>query len=224
MNSVDKFKDFIDEGVNDPGIFKAIYMAGGPGSGKSYVAFNVIPKSSGLKTINSDDLFELGMKKNDLDPDLRKGYTSKHTAVRTKAKQMTGKRQSIYMKGRLGLAIDGTGKDFKNIKTSSEMLKSFGYDTYMIFVNTSLEVALERNKQRQRSLPKALVIDSWNRVQNNIGKAQNYFGVNNFIVVDNNNAGEDVMVKAYKQVQKFLKRPLQNKTAKDWIKQQKELK
>jgi len=224
MNSVDKFKDFIDEGVNDPGIFKAIYMAGGPGSGKSYVAFNVIPKSSGLKTINSDDLFELGMKKNDLDPDLRKGYTSKHTAVRTKAKQMTGKRQSIYMKGRLGLAIDGTGKDFKNIKTSSEMLKSFGYDTYMVFVNTSLEVALERNKQRQRSLPKALVIDSWNRVQNNIGKAQNYFGVNNFIVVDNNNAGEDVMVKAYKQVQKFLKRPLQNKTAKDWIKQQKELK
>jgi len=219
-----RFSEFIAEGVNDPGIFKAIYMAGGPGSGKSYVAFNVIPKSSGLKTINSDDLFELGMKKNDLDPDLRKGYTSKHTAVRTKAKQMTGKRQSIYMKGRLGLAIDGTGKDFKNIKTSSEMLKSFGYDTYMVFVNTSLEVALERNKQRQRSLPKALVIDSWNRVQNNIGKAQNYFGVNNFIVVDNNNAGEDVMVKAYKQVQKFLKRPLQNKTAKDWIKQQKELK
>lgn len=222
--SLDKFKDFIDEGVNDPGIFKAIYMAGGPGSGKSYVAFNVIPKSSGLKTINSDDLFELGMKKNDLDPDLRKGYTSQHTAVRTKAKRMTGKRQSMYMKGRLGLAIDGTGKDFKNIKTSSEMLKSFGYDTYMIFVNTSLEVALERNKQRQRSLPKALVIDSWNRVQNNIGKAQNYFGANNFIVVDNNNAGEDVMVKAYKQVQKFLKRPLQNKAAKDWVKTQKELK
>ena len=219
-----RFSEFIAEGVNDPGIFKAIYMAGGPGSGKSYVAFNVIPKSSGLKTINSDDLFELGMKKNDLDPDLRKGYTSKHTAVRTKAKQMTGKRQSIYMKGRLGLAIDGTGKDFNNIKTSSEMLKGLGYDTYMVFVNTSLEVALERNKQRQRSLPKALVIDSWNRVQNNIGKAQNYFGVNNFIVVDNNNAGEDVMVKAYKQVQKFLKRPLQNKTAKDWIKQQKELK
>lgn len=222
--SLDKFKDFIDEGVNDPGIFKAIYMAGGPGSGKSYVAFNVIPKSSGLKTINSDELFELGMKKNDLDPDLRKGYTSKHTAVRTKAKQMTGKRQSIYMKGRLGLAIDGTGKDFNNIKTSSEMLKSFGYDTYMVFVNTSLDVALERNKQRQRSLPKALVIDSWNRVQNNIGKAQNYFGASNFIVVDNNNAGEDVMVKAYKQVQKFLKRPMQNKIAKDWIKQQKELK
>ena len=217
-------KDFIHEGVNDPGIFKAIYMAGGPGSGKSYVAKGTIPKSSGLKTINSDDLFELGMKKNDLDMDLKKGYTSKHTAVRTKAKQMTGKRQSIYMKGRLGLAIDGTGKDFKNIQTSSDMLKSLGYDTYMIFVNTSLEVALERNAQRPRSLPEPLVIDSWNRVQNNIGKFQNYFGAKNMLIVDNNKATEDVMVKAYKQIQKFLKRPMQNKTAKDWIKQQKELK
>ena len=32
------FQDFIQEGVNDPGIFKAFYTAGGPGSGKSYVA------------------------------------------------------------------------------------------------------------------------------------------------------------------------------------------
>jgi len=221
---MDKFKEFIDEGVNDPGIFKAIYMAGGPGSGKSYVAKGTIPKSSGLKMINSDDLFELGMKKNDLDMDLKKGYSSQHSNLRTRAKQMTGKRQSIYMKGRLGLVIDGTGKDFKNIQTSSDMLKGLGYDTYMIFVNTSLEVALERNAQRPRSLPEPLVTDSWNRVQNNIGKFQNYFGAKNMLIVDNNNANEDVMVKAYKQVQKFLKRPLQNKTAKDWIKQQKELK
>ena len=221
---MDKFKEFVDEGVNDPGIFKAIYMAGGPGSGKSYVATGTIPKSSGLKMINSDDLFELGMKKNDLDMDLKKGYSSQHSNLRTRAKQMTGKRQSIYMKGRLGLVIDGTGKDYKNIQTSSDMLKGLGYDTYMIFVNTSLEVALERNAQRPRSLPEPLVTDSWNRVQNNIGKFQNYFGAKNMLIVDNNNASEDVMVKAYKQVQKFLKRPLQNKTAKDWIKQQKELK
>ena len=224
MNLVDKFKDFIHEGVNDPGIFKAIYMAGGPGSGKSYVAKGTIPKSSGLKMVNSDDLFELGMKRNDLDFKMPDSEKDKRGAVRTRAKQMTGKRQSIYMKGRLGLVIDGTGKDYKNIQTSSDMLKSLGYDTYMIFVNTSLEVALERNAQRPRSLPEPLVTDSWNRVQNNIGKFQNYFGAKNMLIVDNNNATEDVMVKAYKQVQKFIRRPVQNKTAKDWMKQQKELK
>jgi len=222
--SLDNFKDFIDEGVNDPGIFKAIYMAGGPGSGKSFVAKGAIPSSSGLKMVNSDDLFELGMKKNDLDMKMPDSEKEKRGEVRTRAKQLTGKRQSIYMKGRLGLVVDGTGKDFNNIKTSSEMLKNFGYDSYMIFVNTSLEVALERNAKRARSLPDSLVIDSWNRVQNNIGKFQNYFGAKNMLIVDNNNATEDVMVKAYKQVQKFIKRPVYNNSAKDWIKFQKERK
>jgi len=223
MNSVDKFKEFIYEGVNDPGIFKAIYMAGGPGSGKSYVVRGAIPSSLGLKVVNSDDIFELGMKKNDLDFKMPDSEKEKRGVVRTRAKQMTGKRQSIYMKGRLGMVVDGTGKDFKNIKTSSEMLKGFGYDTYMVFVNTSLEVALERNSRRPRSLPEPLVIDAWNRVQNNIGKFQNYFGAKNMLIVDNNKANEDVMVKAYKQVNKFTKRPLRSNIAKDWVKQQKEL-
>ncbi len=221
---IKKFNEFIDEGVNDPGIFKAIYMAGGPGSGKSFVAKGTIPSSSGLKIVNSDDLFELGMKKNDLDMKMPDSEKEKRGEVRTRAKQMTGKRQSIYMKGRLGLVIDGTGKEFNNIKTSSDMLKNFGYDSYMIFVNTSLEVALERNSKRARSIPDSLVIDSWNRVQNNIGKFQNHVGANNMRIVDNNNATEDVMVKAYKQIQKFLNRPLQNKAAKDWVKTQKEIK
>ena len=54
-----KMMDLITEGVYDKGILKAVFMAGGPGSGKSYVAKNLfgIPDSinvsySGLKTIN----------------------------------------------------------------------------------------------------------------------------------------------------------------------------
>jgi hypothetical protein len=31
-------KQEVTEGVNDPGIFKAVFLAGGPGSGKTYVA------------------------------------------------------------------------------------------------------------------------------------------------------------------------------------------
>ena len=33
------------------------------------------------------------------------------------------------------------------------MLKLLGYDCYMVFVNTSLDVALERNRTRSRSIP-----------------------------------------------------------------------
>ena len=65
------FKSTLIEGVNDPAIFKAIFLAGGPGSGKSYVTKQAIPGSLGLKTINSDEVFELKMKASDLqmDPD-----------------------------------------------------------------------------------------------------------------------------------------------------------
>ena len=46
----------IQEGLYDPNIFKAFFMAGGPGSGKSYV----VKKSTGgtgLKIVNSDEAF-----------------------------------------------------------------------------------------------------------------------------------------------------------------------
>ena len=50
-------KQNLDEGVFDPGIFKAIFLAGGPGSGKSYVAGKTT-RGLGLKLINSDDTLE----------------------------------------------------------------------------------------------------------------------------------------------------------------------
>ena len=38
MRHIKLFEEFVGEGINDPGILKAFFMAGGPGSGKSYVA------------------------------------------------------------------------------------------------------------------------------------------------------------------------------------------
>ena len=65
-----KLVDILNEGIYDPGIFKAVFTAGGPGSGKSYVAGEIfgIPKKlnvsvSGLKTVNSDTEFEFFLKK-----------------------------------------------------------------------------------------------------------------------------------------------------------------
>ena len=62
----------ISEGVDDPGILKCVFMAGGPGSGKSFTAMEIFGidkklKSSfsatGLKNVNSDSAFEAGLKK-----------------------------------------------------------------------------------------------------------------------------------------------------------------
>ena len=61
--------EILTEGVDDPGILKCVFMAGGPGSGKSYTAKEIfgVGKSltasfsaSGLKLVNSDTAFEKG--------------------------------------------------------------------------------------------------------------------------------------------------------------------
>ena len=211
------------EGVYDPNIFKAFFMAGGPGSGKSYVAGKTTA-GLGLKVVNSDIVFEKYLKDARLSFEMPDAQAAKRDERRAAAKEVTQKRKDNYIEGRLGMVIDGTGKDYSKISSQASQLKAIGYDVHMIFVNTSLDVALERNKQRPRQVPEKIVIDSWNAVQKNIGQFQRFFGNKNFIVVDNNDAGEDILGKAYKEVRRMLRKKVDNHIAKAWIANQMRLK
>ena len=211
------------EGVYDPNIFKAFFMAGGPGSGKSYVAGKTTA-GLGLKVVNSDIVFEKYLKDARLSFEMPDAQAAKRDERRAAAKEVTQKRKDNYIEGRLGMVIDGTGKDYSKISSQASQLKAIGYDIHMIFVNTSLDVALERNKKRARQVPEKIVIDSWNQVQQNIGSFQRFFGNKNFIVVDNNDAGEDILGKAYKEVRRMLRKKVDNHIAKAWIANQLRLK
>ena len=90
----------------------------------------------------------------------------------------------------------------------------------MIFVNTSLDTAQERNKMRKRTLPEKQVEVMWNEVQQNIGKFQRLFGASSMIIVDNNNAGEDVFEKVWKRIAMLIRKKVSNPTAKRWISQE----
>jgi predicted kinase len=217
------FQDFIDEGVNDPGIFKAFFTAGGPGSGKSHVARESGAGKGnpyGLKIVDSDPLFTKMLKDADMATTTDDIYSKKGQAIRDRAKVLVSKQQSRFIDGRLGLLVDGTGKDYKKIKNSSETLKKIGYDTYMIFVNTSLDVAQQRNEMRPRQLDKGEVTKMWNAVQENMGKFQSYFGRSSFLLVDNNSAGDDVFTKIFVEIGKLIKDKPSSRAANAWIKNQ----
>ena len=205
----------LQEGVYDPNIFKAIFMAGGPGSGKSYVTRRTTG-GSGLKIVNSDDAFEAMMKKAGLSLKMPPEEEERKDVVRGRAKKLTVKRHENFVEGRLGLVIDSTGKDSAKIIEHKSMLEELGYDTYMIFVNTSLDVALQRNAERPRSLPEPIVVKSWKDVQSNIGTFSNAFR-QGFIVIDNNDASEDLLAKYWKRVQGLLRKKVTNTRAKNWI-------
>ena len=205
----------LQEGLYDPNIFKAFFLAGGPGSGKSYVA-KKSTGGTGLKTVNSDDAFEHLLTKAGLSLKMPPEETEPRDVVRDKAKEITAKVQKNYLEGRLGLIIDGTGREADKILRQKAKLEELGYDTYMIFVNTSLDVALERNADRPRSVAEPIVVKSWKDVQANIGKFSNIFRAG-FIVVDNNNAGEDVFKEVYKRVKGLLRKKVKNTRAKNWM-------
>jgi len=214
------FNQYISEGVNDPAIFKAVFMAGGPGSGKSFVAGKTALPSLGLRLINSDPAFEAALKKANLSPSSSDDIMSPTgQQIRGRVKQTIGKRLELSTGGRLGLVIDGTGKDYDKISKQKEQLEKLGYECKMIFVNTSLATALQRNAARERSLPRKEVVSMWTGVQKNIGKFQNLFGPEHMIVVDND-VGVDVekvTTSTYKKISKWIKQPPSNIIAKRWI-------
>jgi dephospho-CoA kinase len=209
----------LQEGVYDPNIFKAIFLAGGPGSGKSYVVRRTTG-GLGMKIVNSDDIYEKMLKDAGMDTTPEDIFSDKGQEIRVQAKGVTKRMQGNFLDGRLGLIIDGTGKDYDKISKQVAGLKSLGYECAMIFVNTSLDTAQERNKKRKRTLPEKEVTTMWNEVQQNIGKFQRLFGGSNMIIVDNNDAGEDVFEKVWKRIAMLIRKKVSNPTAKRWISQE----
>ena len=253
LSEMEKYKKWLKktlrvelvEGYKDPGIFKAVFLAGGPGSGKTYIAkglFGIPDKvnvsQTGMKMVNSDKELKYLLNKfgfgTDLDslPDevfsnLTNPKDPKYSGLRSFAKDLTGQRRKLYQDGRLGMIIDGTGDDFKKIAAEKAELEKVGYDTYMIFVNTTLEVALERNENRDRILPEKIVRDSHREVNQNIGGFQGLFGGSNFMIVDNNKFQDEkqatkrfgMLVK--QGLGKFISKPLKNKRGLSWIRKNK---
>jgi predicted kinase len=238
VKNLDTFNDFINEGVNDPGILKAFFMAGGPGSGKSFVAAEIFgfPKEAvssvsyrtGLKLVNNDNAFEAGLKKYGLSAGELANYAKDEEKwaevmkIRDKSKGLTKRMQDNYISGRLGQVIDGTGKNFNKIRGHREMYQDFGYDTYMVFVNTSLEIALERNRTRERRLPDTIVEKMWKEVQDNLGKFSRLFGKQNMIIVDNSSYEDSAKILAHieKEISRRVKLPVKNYLGLRWIEDQ----
>jgi predicted kinase len=205
-------------------------MAGGAGSGKSYISELIFMNKLspyGTKLINSDEFFEIALKKRGLpmtiDPSIVNIYSQQMDA-RAWAKDLTTTKQKYAINGMLPLIIDGTGRDFTKIKKQAEDLKSIGYDVSMIFVNTSLSVAKMRNEKRDRKVDPALVESMWYAVQDNLGKFQQYFGNKHFYIIDNNvyfepQSTEEKSFKTmlYKLGNKLITSPLQNPVGKSVI-------
>lgn len=226
-----KLKDILDEGKHDPGVCKAIFLAGGPGSGKSSAAkiifgipdnFNI--SIQGLKLVNSDKAFEMFLDKDKLSKDLSsysKDEFDKLTAgpdsPREKAKRLTTSAFKGYIDGRLGLIIDGTGATYDKIETMKLSLEEIGYDCFMVIVNTNLQNAIARNKKRSRIIPDDLLKSKWQAVQDNLGRFQSLFGRSKCVIIDNNQLELKIDSRILSIINKFITSPVKNIIGRKWL-------
>jgi len=224
------FEEMLSEGVHDKSIFKAIFLAGGPGSGKDYVLDNTL-SGHGLTEINSDKAFEYLMDKKNLDMKMPENEKEARDVVRGRAKSMTELRERLALLGRNGVIINGTGDDPEKIARIKQRLEQIGYETRMIMVNTRDEVSASRNVERGqrggRTVPEKIRKQKWDSVQAARPELAKLFG-DNYTEFDNS---EDLrtarpeivqqkkqeMLDLYKSVQKFVTKPPKNDVSKEWI-------
>ena len=225
-----RFENILLEGVHDKSIFKAVFLAGGPGSGKDYVLSKTLD-GHGLTEINSDKAFEFLMDKENLDMKMPESEKDARNLVRGRAKNMTELKQRLALLGRNGLIINGTGDDYEKIKKIKERLEELGYETSMVGVNTADEVSKQRNIERGqrggRTVPEEIRKEKWDGVQANRPKFAELFG-NNYVEYDNSDDlrtapeavkawKEEELLDIFKRVREFTSKPAKHPNAQGWI-------
>ena len=230
FNIDEAFAKILTEGVHDKAIFKAVFLAGGPGSGKDYVLDNTLA-GHGLTEINSDKALEFLMDKEGLDKTMPASENEKKDIVRGRAKNITELRQKLALLGRNGLIINGTGDDVEKITKIKKKLEEIGYDSSMIVVNTADEISKQRNIERGqrggRTVPENIRKEKWDNVQAGRAEFAKLFGAN-YMEFDNSEdlrtappevvkAKKEEMLQLFTNVKNFVAAKPTSDSAKEWI-------
>jgi hypothetical protein len=226
----EQFEIILSEGVHDKGIFKAVFLAGGPGSGKDYVLDNTL-SGHGLVEINSDKALEFLMDKKGLDKTMPAGEQEERDIVRGRAKNVTELKQRLALQGRNGVIINGTGDDVEKIAKIKQRLEEIGYETSMVAVNTDDEVSKQRNIERGtrggRTVPEDIRKKKWDAVQAARPQFAEMFG-DKYKEFDNSEdlrnappevvkAKKDEMLEIFKGIKSFVETPPKSEKAQEWI-------
>ena len=182
----------------DHGRFKAIFVTGGPGSGKDVIIREAIPSSKivELNLIQARDYLADKQKLSEKTTDYR--------------------REAIRNRG--PLIINGPADDNEKITYIKEELEELGYETMMVFVNTTDEASKERNSLLSRMMVESIRHDKWVKSQQVARQYQEMYS--NFISFDNTgnlNDKEFDIHEVYELSRDFLAKTVINEFADEWL-------
>jgi predicted kinase len=204
-----KFSDYLSESINDRGIFKAVFFAGSPGAGKSYVSKQVTSGSVQPRLVNTDKAYEY------LVHTAGAQFSGTADQYVDKAMQLTQAALVNYINGVLPLYIDGTSNSPSSLLQRMGILESFGYDVGMVFINTDLEVALQRAASRERFVPPEFIKQVHAKVNKNKSFYTSKFGSNFVEITNNGDLTDEVILSGYRKMSGFFESPIQSPIGQD---------
>jgi dephospho-CoA kinase len=213
------FKQYLDESINDKGIFKAIFVIGLPGAGKSYT-IKQLKGQINPKVVNTDIAAEFLASKWKKEIKSETWHEFRDTTHRVTKNSLTQ-----YLNGMLPLFIDGTSNDVSNILHRIGILESLGYDVGIVFVHTSLETALKRAEERAKKTGRHVdtefirAVDSRNKENADYLKSKVQF----FKQIENDSdvLDDSEMLAAFNATQQFFNSEIQNPIGKRTLEQMK---
>ena len=194
----------ITEGRFDPYQNRAIFFAGVPGAGKTFIARRLASIFYGLKQVNPDAAFKYLLKNKNLSLKMPPEEETPREIERQRSKQIVGKQQQMYQQENLGMLIDTTGRSLTRVVDTKEELEAQGYETAMIYVDADIETSVKRNRARERSIPEKVLMQNFGAVKANVPRFQELFG-DRFFEIDNSMEKQSELPEALKQLEQQVK-------------------
>jgi predicted ABC-type ATPase len=190
--------NFTEAAADEKYAFRAVFMAGGPGSGKSTLRDQIFGVNQ-FRIADSDRIQEFFARR-------KNGSLEPRGRDFEKSQQLNIKRTSTWSEAGYPLIIDITGRDLSLVYQINNKLISTGYDTGMVFVYADLETSINRNQNRQRQADVDYLKQAWSDAQENVAKFKELFR-ERFVFINNSSTVEPKLLS--KTAYKVLGRPYQ---------------
>lgn len=190
----------------DYGLFKAIFISGVPGSGKDIIIREAIANSFATE-MNTATAINILNDKHKL-----------HESSRDPRRESIRNRQSVI--------ITGTTNEEHSITAIREELEELGYDTMMIFVNTTNDASKKRNEKHDKMMVESIRQRRWyegQKVSENFQKTfTKYMEYDNSLDLKEANifdisAKEEEIHNIYETCANFFDAPVQSEIAETWL-------
>jgi predicted kinase len=195
----------LHESINH-GLFKAIFISGGPGSGKDIIIREAIAEQNAVEITSTTAISILN--------DKHKLYEFSRDSRREAIRQ------------RRPLIITGTTNEQYNIIAIREELEELGYETMLVFVNTSNESSRKRNEGHERMMAESvrqerwevtqLVAEKFNQAFKKYLEFDNSVDLNEATEFETSEKEEDISI-IYEMTNWFFDTPVQNEIAESWM-------